>query len=109
MPPEDRRRHVSHQTIYRWLWSNPERAAEFTEEMRHGRYRRRKRFARPVIRNRVSIHQRPSVIEARHRVGDWEGDTIVGRAHSVDTWQHSWIAAVAIWWPPGCVTSDRSA
>ena len=80
--PEDRRRHVSHQTIYRWLWSNPERAAEFTEEMRHGRYRRRKRFARPVIRNRVSIHQRPSVIEARHRVGDWEGDTIVGRAHS---------------------------
>jgi len=80
--PEDRRMHVSHQTIYRWLWSNSAIAEEFAQDLRHGRYRRRKRSPRPVIRNRVSIHQRPSVIEARHRVGDWEGDTIVGRAHS---------------------------
>ena len=79
--PEDRRMHVSHQTIYRWLWSDAAIFEQFAQDLRHGRYRRRKRSGRTLIRNRVSIRQRPSVIDARSRVGDWEGDTIVGRGH----------------------------
>ena len=52
--PKDGRMHVSHQTIYRWLWSNPERVAE---DLRHGRYRRRKKSTRTLIQNRVSIRR----------------------------------------------------
>ncbi len=32
--------------------------------------------------DRVSIHQRPSVVVDRHRTGDWEGDTIQGKPGS---------------------------
>ncbi|HIC33243.1 MAG TPA: IS30 family transposase [Gammaproteobacteria bacterium] len=78
---DDRRMHVSHQTIYRWLWSNPEAYADFRPNLRHGRYHRRGRKRRVVIKNRVSIHARPLVVEQRSRLGDWEGDTIVGKGH----------------------------
>jgi IS30 family transposase len=79
--PGDRRMHVSHQTIYRWLWSNPVIYEDLRDCLRHGRYRRRRSPRRVPIRNRVSIRQRPAVVEKRSRVGDWEGDTIVGKGH----------------------------
>jgi IS30 family transposase len=31
-----------------------------------------------LIVGRVSIHQRPAIVEARRRFGDWEGDTLYG-------------------------------
>ena len=31
---------------------------------------------------RVDISERPDVVEAKERVGDWEADTIVGKGHS---------------------------
>ena len=80
--PDDERMHVSHQTIYRWLYSNPADYAELKPFLRHGRYRRRpggKRRANIV--DRVSIHTRPTAVEQRERLGDWEGDTIVGKGH----------------------------
>ena len=33
------------------------------------------------LKNRVSIDQRPHVVEERSRVGDWEADTIIGKVH----------------------------
>ena len=47
---------------------------------------RRKRYAcgrerRGVLKNRISIEQRPAVVEARSRIGDWEGDTVIGKGH----------------------------
>ena len=36
---------------------------------------------RGQIPNKTSIHLRPIEIEHRHRVGDIEGDTIIGRHH----------------------------
>ena len=43
---------------------------------RHGAYDRR-----GVIRNRVSIDERPAVVGKRSRLGDWEGDTVIGKGH----------------------------
>lgn len=80
--PTEPQLHVSRQTIYRWLHSNPLVFEEFRPSMRHGRYRRRGSSKRGVIRDRVSIHEREPVIETRTRIGDWEGDTIVGKGHS---------------------------
>lgn len=36
---------------------------------------------RGVIPNRVSIEQRPAIVEERSRLGDWEGDTVIGKNH----------------------------
>jgi len=43
----------------------------------------RKRYGshdrRGKIKNRVSIEERPAVVDKRQRIGDWEGDTIIGK------------------------------
>lgn len=46
-------------------------------------YRKRYRSVdeRGQIQGRISIDARPAIVEARQRVGDWEGDTIVGKRH----------------------------
>ena len=31
-----------------------------------------------MIRDRVSIHERPDIVATRGRIGDWEGDTVMG-------------------------------
>jgi len=79
--PGEHKWHISHQTIYRWIWKNAGDEG-VSSSLRHGRYRRRGRSKREVIRNRKSIHTRPSEVEGRDRLGDWEGDTIVGRGHN---------------------------
>lgn len=36
---------------------------------------------RGKLPNRVSIEERPELVEQRERLGDWEADTLVGKAH----------------------------
>ena len=76
---------ISHQTIYRWIWSDPQRVQRFRPFLRVAWRKRRKPYGRPSRRGqipgRVSIDQRPKAVEARSRVGDWEGDTMVGKGH----------------------------
>lgn len=48
--------------------------------------RNRKRYAsgrqrRGSIKNRTCIEQRPAIVDAKSRLGDWEGDTMIGAAH----------------------------
>jgi IS30 family transposase len=79
--PSDRRRHISHQTIYTWIRS------EQTAGKHWQRYLRRLGRKRPDPEKRgripasVSIEGRPAVVDRRSRYGDWEGDTIVGANH----------------------------
>lgn len=35
-----------------------------------------------MISGRIGIEQRPAVVAARSRFGDWEGDTIVSGKHT---------------------------
>ena len=46
---------------------------------------RKKRYGkmdrRGTIPNRLSIDDRPSIVEARSRIGDWEADTVIGKNH----------------------------
>ena len=54
---------------------------------KHLRYQkqRRKRYGkqdrRGRITNRVSIDDRPATVNSKSRIGDWEGDTIIGKGH----------------------------
>ena len=41
-----------------------------------GNYNRRDQF-----KNRVSIDERPAIVDTRQRPGDWEVDTMIGKGH----------------------------
>jgi IS30 family transposase len=78
--------HVCHETIYQALYLGGRGGLrrQLTRRLRTGRpLRRRRRSAtqrqtRFVTPGRL-IDQRPAVVLARQRIGDWEGDLIVGR------------------------------
>jgi len=77
---------ISHATIYRWIWSDPQRAESLKKYLRVGYKKRRKVYGKPSKRgqipNRVSIEERPEIVGERSRIGDWEGDTVVGKGRT---------------------------
>ena len=77
---------ISHATIYRWIWACRERSERLRPYLRVAKKKRRKPYGKPSRRgqipNRVSIDERPEVVAARQRLGDWEGDTVVGKGRS---------------------------
>ena len=79
-------RAVSHATIYRWIWACPERSERLRTYLRVAWRKRRKSYGKPSKRGqipgRVSIDERPAVVDRRERIGDWEGDTVVGKGRS---------------------------
>jgi len=79
--PSDRRRQVSHQTIYDWITQGEERE-HWQQCLRRGGRRRPARDGRGKLPACVSIAHRPRIVDTRRRFGDWEGDTVVGQRHS---------------------------
>jgi IS30 family transposase len=79
-------KNISRATIYRWIWAAPERSERLRPCLRVAWKKRRKPYGKPSKRgqipNRVSIEERPAIVEQRDRIGDWEGDTVVGKGHS---------------------------
>jgi len=76
---------LHHETIYRYVIINKERGGVLYKNLRHSNKTYRKRSSTQGryigIPNRVDIDQRPEVINNRERVGDWEGDLIIGANH----------------------------
>jgi len=76
---------ISHETIYQWIWANKrQRAKLYLYLRRKGRcYRKRGALYQNSgqKKRRVDIDERPDIVEARSRVGDWEIDSIVGKHH----------------------------
>lgn len=77
--------HVSHETIYKYLWKDKSSGGELYRNLRHcgKKYNKRsgKNSGRGLIPNRVDIDQRPKIVEEKKRFGDFELDTIVGANH----------------------------
>jgi IS30 family transposase len=72
-------RRLSHQTIYNWIDAQqPRERREWRALLRFGRPRPRRALS-GRLPGAVTIDGRPRVVDARHRFGDWEGDTIVSR------------------------------
>ena len=72
--------HISHETIYKIIRKDKDCGGNLYTHCRH-KLRRRKRSVggkRAVIRDRVSIHDRPPEANGE-RFGDWEMDTIIGK------------------------------
>ena len=76
---------ISHEWIYQHVWANKKKGGELYKELRHHGKKCNKRGSgkagRGCIPNRVDICERPSIVEDKVRVGDWELDTIIGNGH----------------------------
>lgn len=81
--PDDRKRRVSHETIYAWVRALPdEDRRRFRSYLRRGGKRRPRDDRRGKLQGTVGIEGRPKTIDQRRRYGDWEGDTVVGAGQS---------------------------
>ncbi len=76
---------VSHEWIYQYVLQDKRLGGDLYRHLRSQKARR-KRYGtydrRGQITNRVSIDERPAVVESRRRIGDWELDTVIGNNHS---------------------------
>jgi IS30 family transposase len=74
---------ISHERIYQYILEDKRRGGKLYNHLRHKNKKYRKRYGSPArqgcIRNRRMIDERPSVVDEKSRIGDWELDTIIGR------------------------------
>jgi IS30 family transposase len=77
-------RTVSHERIYLYIYQDKREGGDLHTHLRCQK-QRRKRYGgqdrRGRIPGRVGIEQRPAIVDRKTRIGDWEGDTIVGKGH----------------------------
>jgi hypothetical protein len=70
-PPEMENLSISHTTIYRWIWSDPERTRQFRPLLRVARKPRRKPYGKPSRQGQIlgkrSIDERPQEANERTR------------------------------------------
>jgi IS30 family transposase len=73
---------ISHETIYRHIWADKRAGGTLHTQLRGARKRYRKRYGYYDWRGRLAgkrmITDRPPIVEARGRIGDWEADTVLG-------------------------------
>jgi IS30 family transposase len=74
---------ISHESIYQHIYTGKREGSDLWRHLRCQKPRR-KRYAsgqerRGMIKNRVSIDKRPEIVEQKTRIGDWEGDTVIGK------------------------------
>lgn len=71
---------LSIEGIYLWIYEQPRDVLDLTNYLRrHHRKRRKRRLTnqpRTIIKNRISIHDRPKEVEEQKRFGDFEIDLV---------------------------------
>ena len=75
---------ISHEWIYQYVYTDKRSGGELYRFLRCQKVRRKRYGAysrRGCIPNQVSIDERPAIVNARLRFGDWEGDTVIGKGH----------------------------
>ena len=74
---------ISHERIYQFILADKKSGGSLYTHLRHSGKKRKKRYGskdrRGQIKNRVSIDKRPEIVDKKQRIGDWEGDTIIGK------------------------------
>lgn len=75
---------ISPETVYQRVYANKRAGGLLWKNLRCQK-QRRKRYGkaerRGTIPNRLSIDDRPAIVETRSRIGDWEADTVIGKNH----------------------------
>lgn len=79
-PSELKRLSISHESIYYYVYVKADKYKGLYKHLRTHRKKRIKQGKRKsnkmAIPSRVSIHDRPEVVDERIRYGDWESDTV---------------------------------
>lgn len=74
---------LHHETVYGLIYADKASGGDLYTHLRVASKPYRKRYGhydrRGKIRNRIGIDERPKVVAARGRIGDWEGDTVMGK------------------------------
>jgi transposase, IS30 family len=78
---------ISHERIYQHIWDNKKQGGDLYQYLRCQGKKYQKRGSngkrsRGQIINRISIDNRPKIVDDKRRVGDWEIDTVIGKGHS---------------------------
>lgn len=83
---EERKELLSHETIYLHIWADKAAGGDLYNVLRRKgkayQPRSKDQAGRGHIRNRVSIDERPTIVDEKRRVGDWEIDLVIGKGHS---------------------------
>lgn len=73
---------VSHEWIYQYILKNKSNGGDLAKHLRCRKIRK-KRYGKPnsrgQIKNRISIDERPAIVDQKIRKGDWEIDTVIGQ------------------------------
>ena len=77
---------VSHERIYQYIRQDILHGGTLHKNLRiRGAKLKSKRKGgkdmRGSIKNKVGIEERPTIVERKTRIGDWEGDTVIGKNH----------------------------
>ena len=83
---------VSHEAIYQWIFADAKQGGDlYLSLVRHHKNRRKQRRSckRRLFEGRVSISERPKIVDDKTRFGDWESDTMEGGKSKGDLATHS--------------------
>jgi IS30 family transposase len=73
---------ISHEWIYQYILRDKQNGGNLYRHLRCQKPRK-KRYgtsdSRGQLKGRVSIDERPEVVNKRSRIGDWEADTVIGK------------------------------
>lgn len=77
-----KRKHINKDTIYKYVYKKRKDLVRYLR-CQKGKYRRRygtriREKQREALKKR-RIEARPEIVELKRRIGDWEGDTIIGK------------------------------
>ena len=75
---------ISTETVYQRVYADKRAGGLLWKNLRcQKQYKKRygKIDRRGKIPNRLSIEDRPAIVETRRRIGDWEADTVIGKSH----------------------------
>jgi IS30 family transposase len=77
--------YISHERIYQYVHQSKKQGLNLYKHLRHKgkkyNYKRGNKAGRGVIPGRIDITERPSVVEDKSRLGDWEADLVIGKNH----------------------------
>jgi IS30 family transposase len=85
--PNDPIMSISHEAIYRYIYTRPQASLNkkliklLVRKKTRRRPSKKRRGGGSKIVNQVSIDNRPEHIELREEVGHWEGDLVIGKNH----------------------------
>src|SRR5680860_71357 len=77
---------ISHETIYQYVLKDKKEGGNLYTHLRcqkknKKRYGTKSHDKRGQIKDKVSIDDRPQIVEKKSRKGDWEGDLVIGKNH----------------------------